>query len=353
MRVAGLAPINVEGVENVNVTSLVPGHMAYRAAMPRVLREVGWTVESDEFAEIEDPDPENHDARQRELINEIEEARKAMKDKPQKKRFGFWGRSKKRGEKKEWETYDERPKSAEGEEDPEALNNVASGVLFDIEALRKEAVELASQGVDLKEVPSTMPPLRTGSSTNVNSSPILGSTGRPGLAYRETRSYDGGSLPLNRSGTASPSARSFDYHYDEYEPRTNGQDNHITMSFEADHERPMTPTPKRAHTFSPSNLGKAPACEDKNDGEITMTFDSRHPRSASASPQRTPAGPSRLGRMTPLDYPREDVDLGDLSQARHQPTAAKYVASNGIHNAWADEEDEDFGREKEVEMSFE
>lgn len=56
MRVAGLAPVEeVPGLENIEVTSLVDGHMAYRAAMPRLLREVGWSVESDEFTEIEDP----------------------------------------------------------------------------------------------------------------------------------------------------------------------------------------------------------------------------------------------------------------------------------------------------------
>ena len=79
MRVAGLAPVQIPTIENVNVTELVPGHMAYRAAMPKLLREVGWLVESDEFAEIEDPDPENHEVRQRELINEIEEARRRRK----------------------------------------------------------------------------------------------------------------------------------------------------------------------------------------------------------------------------------------------------------------------------------
>ena len=56
MRVAGLGPIeDIPGLENVDVTTLVAGHMAYRTAMPRLLREVGWSVDGDEFAEIEDP----------------------------------------------------------------------------------------------------------------------------------------------------------------------------------------------------------------------------------------------------------------------------------------------------------
>ena len=78
MRVAGLVKVDIPGIENLDVTQFVPGHMAYRKAMPRCLREAGWAIESDEFTEIEDPDPENHQNRQRELINEIEEARNCL-----------------------------------------------------------------------------------------------------------------------------------------------------------------------------------------------------------------------------------------------------------------------------------
>jgi len=54
-RIAGLAGVDIPGVENVNVTEEVNGHMAYRASMPKLLRKVGWEVTSDEFSEIEDP----------------------------------------------------------------------------------------------------------------------------------------------------------------------------------------------------------------------------------------------------------------------------------------------------------
>ncbi len=112
-RVAGIAPVEgIPRLENVNVTDLVPGHMQYRAAMPRLLREVGFLVESDEFSEIEDPDPENHTRRQRELINELEEARKEYekqeKEKEVKGKFGFFSRKKKKVvDKQAWETYQE------------------------------------------------------------------------------------------------------------------------------------------------------------------------------------------------------------------------------------------------------
>jgi hypothetical protein len=160
MRVVGLAPVELPGVENYNLTEFVPGHMSYRQAMPRLLREVGWLVESDEFTEIEDPDPEDHGTRQRELIDEIEEARKELEDKP-KSRFGFFStKRKKMAEKKEWETYDEKVRNG-GSDDKDALESRAGGVLFDVDALRAEVAELAAQGIQVRELPeSTLPPMR-------------------------------------------------------------------------------------------------------------------------------------------------------------------------------------------------
>ena len=73
--VAGLSPLdNVHGVENIDCTDLVEGHMAYRKAIPKIMKTIGWEVLSEEFAEIEEPDPEQGE-RQRQLINEFDEAR--------------------------------------------------------------------------------------------------------------------------------------------------------------------------------------------------------------------------------------------------------------------------------------
>ena len=158
MRVAGLAPVELPGIENFNVTELVPGHMTYRQKMPRLLREVGWMVESDEFTEIEDPDPENHEARQRELINEIEEARKQLEKKPEKKRFNFF-RAKKL-EKKDWEMYDERSNRPTAEDELNDSESKDAKLLFDIDAIQTEAAELAAAGIDIKQLDSTLPPMR-------------------------------------------------------------------------------------------------------------------------------------------------------------------------------------------------
>ncbi|KAL8652855.1 MAG: hypothetical protein Q9210_002436, partial [Variospora velana] len=159
MRVAGLAPVeNIHGLENIDVTKLVNGHMAYRTAMPRLLREVGWEVESDEFTEIEDPDPDNHEKRQRELIRELDEARKEAEAKPEKRRFGLFKKGK-LAKKKGWETYDDsmrdgNPASSWSNSAPDDPN---ANVLFDIDAIRKE---LASEQIEVKQLESTLPPMR-------------------------------------------------------------------------------------------------------------------------------------------------------------------------------------------------
>ncbi|KAJ4522926.1 hypothetical protein HRR75_001322 [Exophiala dermatitidis] len=165
MRVAGLAPVEgVPGVENIDVSKLVNGHMAYRAAMPRLMREVGWEVESDEFTEIEDPDPENHAKRQRELIIEIDEARKKAEEKPEKKRFGLFKRGK-MAEKRGWETYTPND-TAHARNSSTTKDSAAPGdsnVLFDIDAIRKE---LESEMIEVRELDSTLPPMQITSIQN-------------------------------------------------------------------------------------------------------------------------------------------------------------------------------------------
>ncbi|KAJ5656807.1 hypothetical protein N7507_008757 [Penicillium longicatenatum] len=155
MRVSGLAPIEgIPGIENFNLTELVNGHMDYRAAMPRILREVGFEVLEDEFAEIEDPDPDSHAERQRELIREIDEARREAEQKPEKKRFGLFKRGK-MAEKKAWETYDvDRNSPLRASTEP---GSAPGTVLFDIEAIR---AELASEAIEVKQLESTLPPMK-------------------------------------------------------------------------------------------------------------------------------------------------------------------------------------------------
>ncbi|KAL2756906.1 hypothetical protein ACRALDRAFT_1008814, partial [Sodiomyces alcalophilus JCM 7366] len=179
-RVAGLAPIEgLPWIENVNVSDIVKGHMEYRRMMPRLLRECGWPVESDEFSEIEDPDPENHEQRQRELINEIEEARKELEREGQKSkkggRFSLFSR-KKRLEKADWEIYDTAQKG-DGKTEDQFGNN--HGVLFDVDAIR---AELAKEEMEVKELQSTLPPMKL----DIHSSPASASSPRDKLGASQS-----------------------------------------------------------------------------------------------------------------------------------------------------------------------
>ncbi|KAL4815172.1 hypothetical protein BDW67DRAFT_164545 [Aspergillus spinulosporus] len=170
MRVAGLAPVEgIRGIENVDVTKLVNGHMDYRAAIPRLLKHVGWEVLSEEFAEIEDPDPENHAERQRELIREIDEARREAETKPEKKRFGLFKRGK-LAQKKAWEKYE--VDQSESPQSPTS-GNAAGSVLFDIDAIR---AELASEMMEVKQLESTLPPMKLNLNSSSSNSPATPSS---------------------------------------------------------------------------------------------------------------------------------------------------------------------------------
>lgn len=323
-RVAGLAPVQeIPGLENVDVTELVPGHMAYRTAMPRLLREVGWMVESDEFTEIEDPDPENHAKRQRELINEIEEARKEFekKEKEGKGKFGFFSRKKKIIERKEWETYEESNGNFEASrtEDAEGNNH---GVLFDIDAIR---AELASEQMEVRELKSTLPPMK------LDLTPASATSPRAPL--RETKSYDAATM-LTPNPPPKPSPA--------HSPRG-------SIS-----ERPLV-------YRSPSIPGRA------EDDEVSMTFDTSYqspPRSASGSYNHLPlrSGSSPSPNLPQSDFRPPSAEPTDRAATLRRPSLkgsstlptalpTTLPAISLDHNAWADE-DEEFGREREIEMTF-
>lgn len=284
--------------------------MSYRAAMPRLLREVGWQVESDEFTEIEDPDPDKHDERQRELINEIEEARKQLEEKPKKKsRFAFFGRNKKMTEKKDWEMYDDRLKGP-AEPKEEDLAKQSEGVLFDVNAIMAEVADLSAQGIEVKQLESTLPPMKL----DLNAAPPL----------RPTKSFN------DSLGSASP-------HKSEYsEPPSAGKSTNSPLTSNGNH-------------YDIYEDGDIP-----EESDISMTFDSPHPpRTTSRSENheeptewpasyKMPVPPSEFSTIT------HDTNAQRPPLKSHATTPA---AMNLEHNAWADDDD-DFGKEKEITMTF-
>ncbi|KAG7100211.1 hypothetical protein E1B28_001986 [Marasmius oreades] len=84
--VAGLRPIEgVIGLENVDVTDKISGHMSYRTFMPLILDELGFPVFADYFDEPEEPDFEGD----RVVVREGEEtAKKGWFSKKNKKPSG-------------------------------------------------------------------------------------------------------------------------------------------------------------------------------------------------------------------------------------------------------------------------
>lgn len=324
MRVAGLAPVEgVHGLENIDVTKLVNGHMAYRAAMPRLLREVGWEIESDEFTEIEDPDPDNHEKRQRELIRELDEARKEAEVKPEKRRFGFWKKGK-LAEKKGWETYDDSMrKSSDGFGTGSAE---AGNVIFDIEAIK---AELASEQIEVKQLESTLPPMKL----NLNGSATDGDkpAQNPYSSLRETKSYDGSMAvhPMTNVGNSQGSLpnglpqreNSFNQGYDDHNLSAevvnleHKSPTHSKLSFDS----PVhSPSPRHSHHFPTDPPPRIP------------------------SPLREPTNEVSTSQKPPLRYPSTIPSSASMS-----------IPDLGIeHNAWADEDDEDFGQEKEVKLTF-
>jgi hypothetical protein len=334
MRVAGLSEVQIPTIENFNVTNDVPGHMAYRAKMPILLRKVGWEVESDEFAEIEDPDPDNHERRQRELINEIEEARRQLDEKPEKKGFLARFSRKKAAQKKSWETYDDTSTRIDPAKDPEKIVHENSNVMFDVEAIRKEALELALKNpsdieeikahMQVREIPSTLPPMKITSPGRSSGTPKeSGATGSNSDLtrgkLRHTQSYNGsGGWGLsNGSGYNSPN---------------HGQQSGYN-------------SPRHSTT---TRLGESPYAP-AGDSHITMSFEgspkkhnaSDRPWTSSNDVAERPA----LDRSATTSASYSAVALGAGAGA-----AGTAVASGS--NPWADEEEE-FGKEKEVEMSFE
>lgn len=166
LTVAGLSPIeNVHGIENIDCTEFVEGHMAYRKAIPKILKSIGWEVLSEEFTEIEEPDPEQGE-RARKLISEFDEAKnkmmreKANEGQPNKKNWKNWFKPK---QKEWWEYCDETAPGASGpshvtsdgntEEysEQEEIPTSEPGPIFDVSALLQEVNDIQQLGGEDQE----------------------------------------------------------------------------------------------------------------------------------------------------------------------------------------------------------
>ena len=318
MRVAGLASVDVPGIENKDVTALVPGHMAYRGMMPLLLEEVGWVVDGLEFTEIEDPDPEAHEKRQRELINEIEAARREIDEKAaggaKKNSFKAFFTRKKAVPKKEWETYDERSQKAlEGDEkDVEGIAAENGNVMFDVEAIRAEALKLALEDGDasevkkhmqIREIESTLPALK------VSTKPV--EAGGEGQELRQTKSLDSSAAA---SKDASQKANGV----------LNGHPAQDPTQRPLEEQAAWPDDPKSRSALKPASSSKG----DSGGENVSLSFE------ADETTQHRP--PLRSAATAP--------NPAAVHAAQRGPSPGQ--------NPWA-ALDEEFGKEKEVKMSFE
>ncbi|RLV91863.1 Phenylalanine--tRNA ligase beta subunit [Spathaspora sp. JA1] len=151
-KVAGLSALtHVDGIENIDCTNLIEGHMSYRKVIPKILKLVNWEVLSEEFAEIEEADPEQGE-RQRQLIHEFDEARAKMeKEKQQAVEPKGWKKWFKPKNKDWWEIYGQNPASSSNEEVNSSTSaNNSNGheeykveeEVFNLDALQKEVNEI-------------------------------------------------------------------------------------------------------------------------------------------------------------------------------------------------------------------
>ncbi|KAK4144690.1 uncharacterized protein C8A04DRAFT_11294 [Dichotomopilus funicola] len=371
-RVAGLAAIeDVPGLENMDVSEFVVGHMDYRTAMPRLLRECGWMVEHDEFTEIEDPDPDNYQERQRELITEIEEARREL-EKEEKAAaakgttgkggaFGGFFKRKKAPQKQEWELYEEAKAgnkaaaagtaaggnaSGSGKTEDREGNN--HGVLFDVDAIRAEiAKETVNQQqadeelLQVREIKSTLPPIKLALDNNNNTlSP-------PGKTLRETRSAE---IIAQDYQPPPPTAGSGSG----YEPTRRSHEPSLSLSRDRNPTFPLTGKSDAGgrsrsssgyHTFGYGadyqGNGYGHGHHGDDDG-VQMTFetgfddDDHHP-----TPSSNTAAATKV----------EDTPESGNGQARPGIRSSQTVPNITLADPWADEEEE-FGREKEIKMTF-
>ncbi|RMZ91754.1 hypothetical protein DV736_g1008, partial [Chaetothyriales sp. CBS 134916] len=330
-RVSGLAPVEgVPGLENIDVGPLVNGHMAYRQAMPRLLREVGWEVESDEFTEIEDPDPDNHEQRQRELIQEIDEARKQAEEKHQTRRFAFF----KRGalaEKRPWENYKSKPSSHRKDSLAEGQTADEPNVLFDIDAIRRE---LESEMIEVRELDSTLPPLQITSRKD----------GEKHVEYLrlppEVR------LSKDEIARMKLPARPDEIDVNIAAARPSLSPRRSSSITPSSHPSPL-PSPRQA----PSKVEEEVQFLPK---ELVSTLPPLSlPPSASNATFTSPPSPSKSplpAHATPAEPP-SDTDEAAPTISSQTKLSSPINTFDFAHNAWAN--DDNFGHDKEIKMTFE
>ena len=240
--------------------------------------------------------------RQREIINEIEEARKEMEKKnntTKKSGWGIFGR--KKAKRESWEVYEDgkggssNGASGSGSKDGDSSNH---GVLFDSETASEEmaknkndpAAHYDDGDLEIKELKSTLPPMKLD----------VGGTSPKPPPLRETKSSDATTTLGGRSG------------YSSWGHNDNGHaDDEVQMSFDTDYR-----VPAKASTNYETSTNSQPWGAERSSNHVTDTSNN--------TAEKRP------------DY-------------KTTKTAPAYTPAP---DPWADDDDPDFGKEKDIEMTF-
>ncbi|KAJ2718193.1 hypothetical protein GGI07_005855, partial [Coemansia sp. Benny D115] len=180
--IAGMHPITgVNGLENVDVSSEVPGHNAYREVIPLLLQNMGVSVTSTELHDPNENPGESDDDRA--MINELEKAAEMLEEHEKKKkkiwphRWSFWDTSTSPKDESLCSTSkaSEPSTSVDPTSSPASVSASASASASATAALAavahgptaqnevdSAARELAELGIQIKEVPTTLPTLIIG-----------------------------------------------------------------------------------------------------------------------------------------------------------------------------------------------
>jgi hypothetical protein len=134
--------------------------MGYRNSIPKLLKLCGWEVISEQFTEIDDPDPEQLREKQHALMEEFDEARKQMEaeaerveseaasERRKSKLFG-WLKPK----KKDWWDMASAEKQSSTEQGGEDMFNVEA-IMHEVNAISQEK-RISSSSKLPDEVPIT------------------------------------------------------------------------------------------------------------------------------------------------------------------------------------------------------
>ncbi|KAJ1808479.1 hypothetical protein LPJ77_002314 [Coemansia sp. RSA 2523] len=146
--VAGLHPISgVNALENFDVSDDVPGHNAYREVLPILLHNLGVSVTTVELPDLNEKLGDSEEDRA--MISELEKAA-GMLEEHEKRKKNIWPW--------QWSLWDSASSASSGQAAPTATHQSAS-LSAACEETDAAARELAELGINVKEVPSTLPVL--------------------------------------------------------------------------------------------------------------------------------------------------------------------------------------------------